>query len=827
MHIHYTLLLFCLLVIGRLSGQQIDRTFQPDLLRPGIVRKTIPLANGDLLIAGDITNVNGTTIRGGLTRLTGGGARVPGFSVDEQVTIREIRAMQAQQDKIILYGFFELADGSEKNLIRLHADGSLDATFKGIDSEGAVADGLAVLPSGKFFVASILPSSYDYQIQLFLEDGSRDPNFTPVVLSDDDSDYHFLYITKLLPLGESSVLVVGQSMRYQGRTQNVYRINTAGKVDKDFNLEVDDDSVFLFTDATVSDDGDIAALVGYGDRLLLFDDSGTLLWENQVDNLRLVRFIDETKVVAIGGKVSIYSTDGWWINGLTLASTYNNFYDMAVVDEGLVIGGVFRSFQGREAFGIVRLNSSSARIVEDTSFVTQLYRPGRVNATFPQPDGRLIVAGDFIKVGQQRTHHLARLEWDGSLDPTFELSTRPVNQSYWHGVQLSDGRMMLSGSTGSDVGDIELIDPDGVVLNATIPFDEFATRSSSENIDHLVKDGLDRVYAGTDTYERSWSKSGQRIKRYAVDDYGGVAETVDYSARAIDSFGIYYGMLADSEDGLYLYGELMRAGGSPPRQIVKLDSEGKFDPTFDPDLPDSMAVRQLIRLPSGGMIVAAFNSYEFAGRHSPGVYLFKLRQDGSRLQDFGSEFIAERYSSYSAPLHYTFDGRLILQSNATEFRGRPISRTAYIDTTFGDPVGPVFEGHSSYIADVSPTSDTTAVYFTGSFDFLPGQQKIVRVLRSTTAVKNKRIVATTRLTLAPNPSSGQPLAIALHPRPAAPTLSYWVYELTSGRLLQRGSMHNTDDIILPVADGTPSGSYILRVDDGHRSWIDKFIWKKP
>jgi len=92
---------------------------------------------------------------------------------------------------------------------------------------------------------------------------------------------------------------------------------------------------------------------------------------------------------------------------------------VALQDDGKVlVGGRFDVCNGKSVQGIARLNPDGSL---DTNFHTaNLIGSGiRVYSVAPQPDGKVIMGGEFTVVNGTNSNHIARLNTNGSLDTTF------------------------------------------------------------------------------------------------------------------------------------------------------------------------------------------------------------------------------------------------------------------------------------------------------------------------------------------------------------------------------------------------------------------------
>lgn len=108
----------------------------------------------------------------------------------------------------------------------------------------------------------------------------------------------------------------------------------------------------------------------------------------------------------------------------------------------IVLGGVFTTVGGISRNSIARLNDDGA---VDLTFKPGLGASGPVNALAVQADGKLLVGGDFIFFNGQPHKSLVRLNVDGSLDPTFSAGEGPNGSIRALAVQ-TDGKILIAGA---------------------------------------------------------------------------------------------------------------------------------------------------------------------------------------------------------------------------------------------------------------------------------------------------------------------------------------------------------------------------------------------
>jgi uncharacterized delta-60 repeat protein len=106
-----------------------------------------------------------------------------------------------------------------------------------------------------------------------------------------------------------------------------------------------------------------------------------------------------------------------------------------------LIGGNFTSYNGTLRNGIALVKTNGAL---DTSFYPGLGFNGTVYAVAMQTNGQVLVGGDFTTYNGATANHIARLNLDGSLDPTFNPGTILTNSVNAIAVQ-PNGQIVVGG----------------------------------------------------------------------------------------------------------------------------------------------------------------------------------------------------------------------------------------------------------------------------------------------------------------------------------------------------------------------------------------------
>jgi len=143
-------------------------------------------------------------------------------------------------------------------------------------------------------------------------------------------------------------------------------------------------------------------------------------------------------------------------------------------DNKILIAGEFAHYLST-AFGRVgRINTDGTA---DTTFTTGTGADARVYAVAVQPDGKILIGGNFTSYNGTPVGHVARLNADGTLDAGFNASGVGTNDTVYAIIVQSDNRIVIGGNftscNGTTVGRIARLQSDGTVDSA------FTTASGS------------------------------------------------------------------------------------------------------------------------------------------------------------------------------------------------------------------------------------------------------------------------------------------------------------------------------------------------------------
>jgi uncharacterized delta-60 repeat protein len=205
-------------------------------------------ADGKIWVAGSFTRFKGQKTNQ-LVRLHSDGSIDESFSSNKGFGFEsEVKLIRIQQDgKILLQGnFSRYNDYQTCGLVRLHADGSVDTSFKGrtlcrVESTGI--NDVLLLPDGKIMIVGRFPSYDDNMgkgIARLHSDGSLDTSFFKVnkaiigtSLGAGNGSIHNINL-----LNDSSMIISGSFTRYGGRkVRYLAKIDHNNQLDTTFNTE--------------------------------------------------------------------------------------------------------------------------------------------------------------------------------------------------------------------------------------------------------------------------------------------------------------------------------------------------------------------------------------------------------------------------------------------------------------------------------------------------------------------------------------------------------------------------------------------------------------
>ncbi len=371
---------------------------------------------------------------------------------------------------------------------------------------------------------------------------------------------------------------------------------------------------------------------------------------------------------------------------VTYASTFNGgsgandfvFHIYPQTDGRILIGGRFTTYNGVTRSGIARLNADGSL---DPSFNPGTGTVGSVYFVVEQANGQILIAGDFTSYNGVAQSGIARLNADGTLDPTYAVGTGADGKAVFAFGGQVDGKLILGGRfttfNGTPRVGVVRLDPDGAVDNTFNPGTGVTGNSGNgtNGVYDVVVQPDGRVLLGGyfNAYNGTQSPGLVRVNTDgSLDTSFAVGNGV---AR-----GNFAQTVALQPDGKVIVGgNFIRFGNAAAPGIVRLNADGSIDTTFNAGAGAAgrSDVIYAAVVQGDGKVVVGGDFATFNGVTTDGIV--RLNADGSVDNTFNTN--GGVGSSYVDALAEQEDGSILLGGNFTTVGGFVSPGVARLDAT--------------------------------------------------------------------------------------------------------------------------------------------------
>ncbi|HVQ36065.1 MAG TPA: delta-60 repeat domain-containing protein, partial [Pyrinomonadaceae bacterium] len=499
----------------------------------------------------------------------------PSDKIPSSAALPRVATLALQSDgKIVIGGDFKINGESRNGIARLNSDGSLDASFNpgtGVNNEITT---LAVQPDGKIVIGGDFTQYNGVsrpRVARLNADGSLDTSFAPGTGAN-------LRVQALAIQGDGKIIIGGSFSTYNGVTRNdLARLNTNGSLDTTLGSGTGANEI-----RTLAIQTDGRVIIG-----------GTFTTYNGVGRNRVAR-------INTNGSLDTSFDPGTGANSTVRA--------IAIQADGkIVIGGAFDAYNGIVRAVVARINTNGAL---DTTFVrgtgaTQYGAFASVGALALQADGKIVVTGAFDTFDSERRNRVARLNADGSLDSSF-ISTTVVASSVRVIAVQCDGKIIIGGFfdqyDGMSRNNIARINSDGSLDPTFNPGSGTSGNEFFENgaIEAIViqPDGKILIGGSFNLYNGI-----ARHKFARLNNNGSLDTSFDPGTGPGEFFANVYA-IALQPDGKILVGGFFPAYNDVSRDgLARSNSDGSLDPTFDPLTTIARVVDDFALQPDGKILI--------------------------------------------------------------------------------------------------------------------------------------------------------------------------------------------------------------------------------
>jgi uncharacterized delta-60 repeat protein len=342
---------------------------------------------------------------------------------------------------------------------------------------------------------------------------------------------------------------------------------------------------------------------------------------------------------------------------------FNDYvYSILLQPDGKILaGGHFTSYNGVGRHRIIRLNENGT---VDNTFLAST--GGGVFAMALQNDGKILLGGSFISCNGLSSRHLARLNSDGTLDTNFAIGTG-FNGHVYDIVLQPNGQIIVGGDfdTINDIGrrNIARLHADGSLDSS------FNTSQGIGGINTFVftaalqNDGKVLIGGGFDSFDGVYRKNLARLNEDG---------SLDLSFNPVAGPNNIVNALAIQQDGRIVIGGVFTSyNGTITNRVTRLSDDGSLDQTFINGAGANLNVTCLhIQSDDKILIGGLFNQYNNTNRSC----IARLNFDGTLDSDFNPGFgvlsVVSQDGTYNLrTIVQQEDGKLLIGGKFTFYNG--------------------------------------------------------------------------------------------------------------------------------------------------------------
>ncbi len=681
--------------IGRLNTDgTIDSTFDVGTGFNNTVFGITVQPNGKILVVGSFTNYNGTTANR-IIRLNSNGSIDPTFIISAGTNGTVNSAALQTDGKIVVVGDFLSYNGTTANRIaRLNADGTIDATFAAPGANSVVYS-CAIQPDGKIVVVgnfTLLDSVGRNRIVRLNTNGSIDAGFTTGTGAN-------VAIRSICFQPDGKIVIGGRFTTFNGApAYYILKLNPNGTTDASANYGFELTSNFSVNSIARQADGKLI-IGGNFDSYASSDCRNIIRLNNDgskdsayggtpnagANGIVNSILIQANGKVIVGGaftslnlivrnKLASLNSDGsintsfypYQANG---TSTNGGVHAITTLSNGkILIGGYFETYNGMPLNNLAKLNADGTL---DPSFNTGTGPNSGVLKILVLPNNKIMIVGDFTSYNGVTVNRIVRLNPDGTLDTTFNVGGSGSTSAVRTIALQADGKMIIGGDfynyNGSPGNFIARLNPDG---SKDISFNN---RPSGTVWTILIQADGKIIVGGTFITFNDTIPTGGLLRM----NPDSTLDTTFNTGGAGAQGGTYvYGTTRQQDGKIVVTGDFQTYNGIPKRNIFRINSNGTLDTSFNCTTVSVGNVLESVvqndgKIIIGGSLNSPFNG--FTGKH-----IMRLNSDGSLDNTF---IQGTGFSGNVRALKLQPDGKVLVGGFFITYNGVPTKYLTRLNST--------------------------------------------------------------------------------------------------------------------------------------------------
>ncbi|EJG01581.1 T9SS sorting signal type C domain-containing protein [Flavobacterium sp. F52] len=535
---------------GRLIRLNSDGSYDPTFntsigATTGIVYDIAMQSDGKIIIVGSFTKYANSTVNR-VARLFPNGTLDSSLLTGSGSTLNITHVKITTDERIILTGNFITFNGTPANrIVRLNSNGSFDSTFNCGTGFNDDVNAIALQTDGKMVIGGNFTVFNDIVANRFIRlnaDGTKDESFQVGLGFSKEG-------VQTIKIDSNGDLMIGGSFTGFYNGSEVNRV------------------VFLNSDGTLKTNFDIGSGPASASVLSLeCDEEGS--W-----------FIGGSFSVFNGqnqGRLAKINSDGehdiaYLSSGIGFDNSVLNI--LPLPNQKIIVGGNFNKFN-RTAVSKITCLLEDGSI--DTSFNTGKTGANYlVKTTVLQADGKIVIGGNFTKYNDILSNRIIRILSDGEADNSLNIGEGFNGQVYALAVQ-TDQKIIVAGAftkyNGSTLNNSRVVRllPDG-------------TKDNNFNIGLGADGTIEAIVVQSD----GKILLGGHFKTFNAQPFSGIVRlnpdgSIDSSFNIRNGFDKYvYAMALQSDQKIIVGGSFLTFDGISQKRIVRLNTDGSLDVTFE------------------------------------------------------------------------------------------------------------------------------------------------------------------------------------------------------------------------------------------------------
>lgn len=665
---------------GRLIRLNYDGSYDPTFntsigATTGIVYDIAMQSDGKIIIVGSFTKYANSTVNR-VARLFPNGTLDSSLLTGSGSALNITHVKITTDERIILTGNFITFNGTPANrIVRLNNNGSFDSTFNCGTGFNDDVNAIALQTDGKIVIGGNFTVFNDIVANRFIRlnaDGTKDESFQVGLGFSKEG-------VQTIKIDSNGDLMIGGSFTGFYNGSEVNRV------------------VFLNSDGTLKTNFDIGSGPASASVLSLeCDEEGS--W-----------FIGGSFSVFNGqnqGRLAKINSDGehdiaYLSSGIGFDNSVLNI--LPLPNQKIIVGGNFNKFNGTAVSKITCLLEDGSI---DTSFNTGKTGANYlVKTTVLQADGKIVIGGNFTKYNDILSNRIIRILSNGETDNSFNIGEGFNAQVYALAVQ-TDQKIIVAGA---------FTKYNGSTLNNSrvVRLLSDGTKDNNFNIGLGADGTIEAIVVQSD----GKILLGGHFKTFNTQPFSGIVRlnpdgSIDSSFNIRNGFDKYvYAMALQSDQKIIVGGSFLTFDGISQKRIVRLNTDGSLDVTFESGTGFSKGdIRSILVQPDDRILIGGTFSGTY--KNVASSRLIRLMPSGVIDNSFTATLNNTLFD-----MKFTEDYKLLVGGNFNSVSGISKHRIARlklcVNTTVWNGIswsnGPPSAGKDVYFKENFPQLKTTSV----------------------------------------------------------------------------------------------------------------------